>query len=265
MHCVRSHGAPLFLINHCCGCCNCRCHCYCLSATIRERRCPLVLAVLARAPLRPTGKHKLDLLLYFIFLFHLLLYDLDNASPITCPSRTLALAVVSSGTVQVVPPGILSGTFQYRLLGVRRKTGTSSSDICKFPVLLSETLEETMRGNWYPNTNQHLTPQTWSPPSLLRPACSEMPATCCRTFTTCLVASSVSTLANSCTIFCSVRRPSAKSCPAPSAPAPPVAWCMFFCSRQLHIAPFRNLCITFTVARTCERSIENRQMVTLDL
>ena len=85
-----------------------------------------------------------------------------------------------------------------------------------------------MRGNWYPNTNLIMTPQTWSPPSLLRPARSEMPATCCRTFTTCLVASSVSTPANSCTVFCSVRRPSAISCPAPSAPAPPVPWCMFF-------------------------------------
>ena len=136
VQCVRSHCTPFFLINHSCGCCNCRCHCYCLSTTIRERLCPLVQAVLARAPLRPTGKHKLDLLLYFIFLFYLLLYTLHNASPRTCPSRTLALAVVSSGTVQVVPPGILSGTFQYRLLGVGRKTRTSSSDICKFPVLL---------------------------------------------------------------------------------------------------------------------------------
>ena len=85
-----------------------------------------------------------------------------------------------------------------------------------------------MRGNWYPNTILIMTLQAWSPPSLLRPARSERPATCCLTFTTCLVASSVTTPANSCTIFCFVRRPSAISCPAPSAPAPPVAWCMLF-------------------------------------
>ena len=89
-----------------------------------------------------------------------------------------------------------------------------------------------MRGNWYPNTILIMTLQAWSPPSLLRPARSERPATCCLTFTTCLVASSVTTPANSCTVFCSVRRPSAISCPAPSAPAPPVPWCMFFSVRN---------------------------------
>ena len=155
-----------------------------------------------------------------------------------------------------------------------------STTMCPFLFLLLGTLKETMRGNWYPNTNPHMTTQ-WSPPSLmLRPARSEKPATCCRDFTTCLVASSVTAPDNSCTIFCSFRHPSAKKAdllPQRLHHQIVGAWFCLFCRQHLHITPCLNIWslaarfpsssrTTSTEARTCDPNIENRQMVhtTLD-